>query len=98
MHSESIKDYNSESIVLCGTLRYLIIDKISPSGKQTCYWGGASSCLILFPILEGLGKELRVSLSVLLEVLRVCVFETLLIFVKKYNFLHFVSENCLPLW
>lgn len=35
------------------------------------------------------------SLSVLLEVLRVCVFEILLIFVKKYNFLHFVSEKLL---
>lgn len=38
------------------------------------------------------------SLSVLLKVLRVCVSEISLIFVKKYNFLHFVSENCLPLW
>lgn len=97
MHSEGITDYTLRPLY-CVAIRHLIIDRISPSGKQTCYGGGLSSSLILFVRLEGLGKEPRVNLSVLLEVLRMCVFEISLICVKKYNFLHFVSENCLPLW
>ena len=65
LHSESITDYILRPLC-CAVIRHLIIDRISLSSKQTCSWGGHQA-VSSYQLYWGLGKDLRESLSVLLE-------------------------------